>query len=191
MGLVAGKAILLLLLLLLLAFFFARAKVCPSFFSLFSFLLALWSLSLLFLFQNVFRFSLCSQHLFTSLEGTHKKKDKKKIFPLYLGFYKKWISLESFSDSLFLPPAVVSFFPLDVPRHSKEEGENNISNLGIQIVRESALNNNNNNNISKRLARGRLLTNTLEKHVPCFRSHTRYVSFRSRFGRVRSQRARS
>jgi len=135
-------------------------------------------------------FFVLSTPLHKSRRNTQKKRQK-KIFPLYLGFYKKWISLESFSDSLFLPPAVVSFFPLDVPRHSKEEGENNISNLGIQIVRESALNNNNNNNISKRLARGRLLTNTLEKHVPCFRSHTRYVSFRSRFGRVRSQRARS
>ena len=139
-----------------------------------------------------FSFLCSSQHhtssqVYTIRRNTHTKKRQKKNLSSIFRVLQKVDLFESFSDSLFLP--AVSFFPLDVPRHSKEEGENNISNLGIQIVRESALNNN--NNISKRLARGRLLTNTLEKHVPCFRSHTRYVSFRSRFGRVRSQRARS
>jgi len=85
--------------------------------------------------------------------NTHtKKRQKKKIFPLYLGFYKKWISFWRAFLILFFflyhqravwcrPFSLWTFF-VPLRQNSKEEGvENNISHLGIQIVRESALNN--------------------------------------------------
>ena len=88
---------------------------------------------------------------------------------------------------LFVP--AVLFFPLD-EKDTPEEAKINSYQISESIVQESALNNNISETTRTRVKTTRLLTNTLEKHVPCFRSHTRYVSFRSRFDRVRSQRAR-